>query len=96
MTSNLLDGLYQSVYNKQIESLLKQAKVFGVSVFGDGATIAKASSKMCDWKLMPKGMGARLGRLISEMSILAFSQLVPLTIISSKGISGRYFSGRSL
>ncbi len=41
MTSNLLDGLYQSAYNKQIESLLKQAKVFGVSVFGDGATIKK-------------------------------------------------------
>ena len=38
-TSNLLDGLYQSAYNKQIESLLKQAKEFGVSVFGDGATI---------------------------------------------------------
>jgi len=41
MTRNLLDGLYQSAYNKQIESLLKQAKVFGVSVFGDGATIKK-------------------------------------------------------
>jgi hypothetical protein len=41
MTSNLLDGLYKSAYNKQIESLLKQAKVFGVSVFGDGATIKK-------------------------------------------------------
>jgi len=41
MTSNLLDGLYQSAYNKQIESLLKQAKVFGVSVFGNGATIKK-------------------------------------------------------
>ena len=41
MTSNLLDGLYQSAYKKQIESLLKQAKVFGVSVFGDGATIKK-------------------------------------------------------
>jgi hypothetical protein len=41
MTRNLLDGLYQSAYNKQIESLLKQAKVFGISVFGDGATIKK-------------------------------------------------------
>jgi hypothetical protein len=41
MTSTLLDGLYESAYNKQIESLLKQSKIFGVALFGDGATIKK-------------------------------------------------------
>ncbi len=59
MTSDLLNGLYQSAYKKQIESLLKQAKVFGVSVFGDGATIKKvlrmnflASSPNNPWALL--------------------------------------------
>jgi hypothetical protein len=41
MTGNLLDGLYQSAYSKEIESLLKQSKQFGVALFGDGATIKK-------------------------------------------------------
>ena len=41
MTGNLLDGLYQSAYSKEIESLLKQSKIFGVALFGDGATIKK-------------------------------------------------------
>jgi hypothetical protein len=41
MTGNLLDGLYQSAYSKQIEALLKQSKIFGVTLFGDGATNKK-------------------------------------------------------
>ena len=41
MTGNLLDGLYQSAYSKEIESLLKQSKQFGVALFGDGATNKK-------------------------------------------------------
>jgi hypothetical protein len=41
MTSNLLDGLYQSAYSKQIESMLKQSKIFDVTLFQDGATIKK-------------------------------------------------------
>ncbi len=41
MTGHLLDGLYQSAYSKEIESLLKQSKIFGVALFGDGATIKK-------------------------------------------------------
>jgi hypothetical protein len=41
MTANLLDGLYQSAYSKEIEALLKQSKIFGVALFGDGATIKK-------------------------------------------------------
>ena len=41
MTGNLLDGLYQSAYTKEIEALLKQSKIFGVALFGDGATIKK-------------------------------------------------------
>jgi hypothetical protein len=41
MTGNLLDGLYQSAHSKEIEALLKQSKIFGVALFGDGATIKK-------------------------------------------------------
>ena len=34
MTGNLLDGLYQSAYSKEIAALLKQSKIFGVALFG--------------------------------------------------------------
>ncbi len=50
MTGHLLDGLYQSAYSKEIESLLKQSKIFGVALFGDGATIKKVP--LCPKRLL--------------------------------------------
>jgi hypothetical protein len=35
----LLDNIYQSTYDEQMRSLLKESKVFGIALFGDGATI---------------------------------------------------------
>jgi hypothetical protein len=37
----LLDNIYQSTYDEQMRSLLKESKVFGIALFGDGATIQK-------------------------------------------------------
>jgi hypothetical protein len=37
----LLDNIYQSTYDEQMRSLLKESKVFGIALFGDGATILK-------------------------------------------------------
>jgi hypothetical protein len=41
MAGPLLDNIYQSTYDEQMRSLLKQSKVFGIAFFGDGATIHK-------------------------------------------------------
>ncbi len=38
----LLDNIYQSTYDEQMRSLLKESKVFGIAIFGDGATIKKS------------------------------------------------------
>ncbi len=37
----LLDNIYQSTYNEQIRLLLKESKVFGIALFGNGVTIQK-------------------------------------------------------
>ncbi len=41
MVGPLLDDIYQSTYDEQVRSLLKESKVFGIALFGDGATIQK-------------------------------------------------------
>jgi hypothetical protein len=41
MAGPLLDKIYQSTYDEQIRSLLKESKVFGIALFGNGATIQK-------------------------------------------------------
>jgi hypothetical protein len=38
----LLDDIYQSIYDEQMRSLLKESKVFGIALFGDGSTIQKS------------------------------------------------------
>jgi hypothetical protein len=37
----LLDGISQSTYDEQTRSLLKESKVFGIALFGNGATVQK-------------------------------------------------------
>jgi hypothetical protein len=37
----LLDDIYQSTYDEQMRLLLKESKVFGIALFGNGATIQK-------------------------------------------------------
>ncbi len=41
MVGPLLNDIYQSTYDEQMRSLLKESKVFGIALFGDGATIQK-------------------------------------------------------
>ncbi len=41
MAGPLLDDIYQSTYDEQMRPLLKESKVFGIALFGDGATIQK-------------------------------------------------------
>ena len=41
MVGPLLDNIYQSTYDEQMRSLLKESKVFGIALFGNGATIQK-------------------------------------------------------
>jgi hypothetical protein len=41
MAGPLLDNIYQLTYDEQIRSLLKEFKVFGIAIFGDGTTIQK-------------------------------------------------------
>ncbi len=41
MAGPLLEDIYQSLYNEQMRSLLKESKVFGIALFGNGATIQK-------------------------------------------------------
>jgi hypothetical protein len=38
MAGPLLDNIYQSTYDEQMRSLLKESKVFGIALFGNGAT----------------------------------------------------------
>jgi hypothetical protein len=37
----LLNDIYQSTYDEQMKSLLKESKVFGIALFGNDATIQK-------------------------------------------------------
>ncbi len=37
----LLDNIYQSTYDEQMRSLLKESKVFRIALFGNGTTILK-------------------------------------------------------
>jgi hypothetical protein len=41
MAGLLLDDIYQSTYDEQMRSLLKESKVFGIALIGNGATIHK-------------------------------------------------------
>ncbi len=41
MAGPLLDNIYQSTHDEQMRSLLRESKVFGIALFGDGATILK-------------------------------------------------------
>jgi hypothetical protein len=41
MAGPLLDNIYQSTYDEQMRSLLKESKVFGIALFGNGITIQK-------------------------------------------------------
>jgi hypothetical protein len=41
MAGPLLDDIYQSTYDEQMRSLLKESRVFGIALFGNGATIQK-------------------------------------------------------
>jgi hypothetical protein len=41
MAGLLLDNIYQSTYDEQMRSLLKESKVFGIALFGNGTTIQK-------------------------------------------------------
>jgi hypothetical protein len=41
MAGPLLDDIYHSTYDEQMRLLLKESKVFGMALFGNGATIQK-------------------------------------------------------
>jgi hypothetical protein len=41
MAGPLLDNIYQSTYDEQMRLLLKESQVFGIALFGNGATIQK-------------------------------------------------------
>ncbi len=41
MAGPLLEDIYQSTYDEQMRSLLKESKVFGISLFSNGTTIRK-------------------------------------------------------
>jgi hypothetical protein len=41
MPGLLQDDIYQSTYDEQMRSLLKESTVFGIALFGNGATIQK-------------------------------------------------------
>jgi hypothetical protein len=41
MAGPFLEDIYQTIYDEQMRSLLKESKVFGIALFGDGATIQK-------------------------------------------------------
>ena len=47
MAGPLLDDIYQSTYDEQMRSLLKECKVFGITLFGDGTTIQKVLMMNC-------------------------------------------------
>ena len=39
MSGTLLDGLYITNYDEMMRTLLLESRIFGVTIFGDGATI---------------------------------------------------------
>ena len=39
MSGTLLDELYVTNYDEMIRTLLLESRIFGVTIFGDGATI---------------------------------------------------------
>ncbi len=39
MSGTLLDGLYVSNYDEMMRTLLFESRIFGVAIYGDGATI---------------------------------------------------------
>jgi hypothetical protein len=41
MARTLLDNIYQSTYDEQMRLLFKESQVFGIALFGNGATIQK-------------------------------------------------------
>jgi hypothetical protein len=43
MAGQLLDDIYQSTYGEQMRSLLKESKVVGIALFGDGVPILKVA-----------------------------------------------------
>ncbi len=45
----MLDDIYQSTYDMQMRSLLKESKVFGIGLFGNGATIQKVPMMIFLW-----------------------------------------------
>jgi hypothetical protein len=47
MAGLLLDNIYQSTYDEQMRSLLKESKGFGIALFGNGATIQKVPMMIC-------------------------------------------------
>jgi hypothetical protein len=51
MAGSLLDNIYQSTFDEQMGSLLKESKVFGIALFGNGATIQKVPM-MIFWDLV--------------------------------------------
>ncbi len=51
MAGPLLDNIYRSTHDEQMRSLLKESKVFGIALFGDGATIHKVPM-MIFWDLV--------------------------------------------
>ncbi len=51
MAGPLLDNIYQSTFDEQMRSLLKESKIFGIALFGDGATIQKVPM-MIFWDLV--------------------------------------------
>jgi hypothetical protein len=42
MAGPLLDDIYQSTYDEQMRLQVKESKVFGIELFGNGTTIQKA------------------------------------------------------
>ncbi len=39
MSGTLLDGLYDSNYDEMMRTLLLESRIFGVTIYGDGATL---------------------------------------------------------
>jgi hypothetical protein len=59
MAGPLLDNIYQSTYDEQMRSLLKESKVFGIALFGNGATIQEVQM-MIFWGSSPNNPFALL------------------------------------
>ncbi len=50
MSGTLLDGLYVSNYDEMMRTLLLESRIFGVTIYGDGATITNTPLLTC-WRL---------------------------------------------